>query len=265
MKYKEIIKYLVSYGADLDIQNDHGDTPLIISCYKKNITLIQYLYKNGANISIKNENNESFLTIVSKSNFNDKLDDIKEILNQKRNDGDTALTFACKIGNEEEIKMLIDFGVDVNIHNKHDDSAIMILCKNNSITNDKKIKLIEDIITKNGKVNKKNKYGFSPLIIACYFNNVELIEFLLSKNANLDTKNSDNDTPLSIACYFNNEKIIKLLVNKGITINEKNKDNETPLMISKTFENNDDIIEFLEKNININGNESILFKNIFIN
>jgi len=260
LKYKDIIEYLVKSGAYVNILNSDMDTPLIFSVYQEDydISIIKYLYENGANIILKNDEGESFLNII-KGKFNENdINEIKKILNQKRKDGETALTFACKTRNVEIIEDLIDFGVDVNIKNAYDETALMILCKNLYFDNEKKQELFEKIIRKKGNINKVYKFGFTLLTMACYFVNEELVEYLLSKNEKINEyvniRNIDGDTPLTIACYFNNEKIIKLLVENGASINEENDDKENPLIISKSLKN-DEIIEYLEEKMNKNGNE----------
>ncbi|KAG4102718.1 ankyrin [Neocallimastix lanati (nom. inval.)] len=246
--YKDIIKYLIKSGADINMKNVDGDTPLILLSYRTDISTIKYLYKNGADILLKNNDDESFLNIIKK-NFNENdINEIKEILNQKREDGETLLTFACKTGDCEMINALIDFDVDVNIKNGYDETASLILCKTNYIDNNTKKDLFKKIIRKKGNINEVNKFGYTLLTMACYFINEELVEYLLSENANevINVKNFDSDTSLTIACYFNNEKIIKSLVNKGAKVEEENDDNENALTISENF-NSSEVTEYLKR------------------
>jgi len=109
----EIAEYLIKCGAGMNIRNKDGDTALILSYHlkNKNIPLIKLLYENGANLSIKKKEKELFISLI-KDNDKNKKEKLKDIFNSKRNDGHTALTFSCKIRNIEEIKNLIEFGVD---------------------------------------------------------------------------------------------------------------------------------------------------------
>jgi len=64
-------KKLIDFGANLDIQDNFGDTALI-SCarnskqpaYRKNIEIIRYLIKNGADWNLKNNKNKDFLNYL---------------------------------------------------------------------------------------------------------------------------------------------------------------------------------------------------------
>jgi len=60
----EIILKLIENGADPNIQNNFGNTPLIVSYYFKNEKIIQELKKKGADMSIKNKYGENYLSIA---------------------------------------------------------------------------------------------------------------------------------------------------------------------------------------------------------
>uniref|UniRef100_A0A1I7X759 ANK_REP_REGION domain-containing protein n=1 Tax=Heterorhabditis bacteriophora TaxID=37862 RepID=A0A1I7X759_HETBA len=45
------VKYLVEHGADVEIANQHGHTPLMIASYRRKISVVQYLIEKGADVS----------------------------------------------------------------------------------------------------------------------------------------------------------------------------------------------------------------------
>eukprot|EP00833_Pecoramyces_ruminatium_P010209 jgi/Orpsp1_1/1184241/evm.model.c7180000088666.3 len=93
------------------------------------------------------------------------------------------------------------------------------------------------------EINDNTK--FSPLMLACYFNDEEWVKVLIEQKYDINIKNKNGDTPLTIACYFNNKNIIELLINNGANVNVKNNNGETPINILKKFENNEEIINIL--------------------
>ena len=46
----EIVKYLVEKGANIETENEDGNTPLFIACEKNNNDIVKYLIEKGANI-----------------------------------------------------------------------------------------------------------------------------------------------------------------------------------------------------------------------
>lgn len=54
-----IVQFLIDNGADINVQNAMGETPIMQSAF--NIEILKLLIKNKADISIKNKNNDSLL------------------------------------------------------------------------------------------------------------------------------------------------------------------------------------------------------------
>ena len=53
--------------------------------------------------------------------------------------------------------------------------------------------------------------GWSPLLVATQYGNVELLKLLISNGASTSQTNKASDTPLSLAQKYNYDEIIKLL------------------------------------------------------
>eukprot|EP00833_Pecoramyces_ruminatium_P016186 jgi/Orpsp1_1/1190218/evm.model.d7180000077504.1 len=204
MGYKKIVEYLIMNGADINIKNNNGDTAIMLTLYRDDISMINYLYKNGANINTKNNEGNSFMSLIKNMDMDDgkrekMINEIKSILNEQRKDGETALTFLCKAGNAGDIHNLIKFGVDVNAKNSYGDSPLALLCKNNKISNENKIKLMKGMIKRGANLNTENRYGFTPLMIAKYSHNKKLKEFI--KSNDISAEDSNEDTLLNVAIH----------------------------------------------------------------
>jgi ankyrin repeat protein len=71
----------------------------------------------------------------------------------------------------------------------------------------------------------EEKQGFTPLWIACRYNNIDSLEILLNHSKiNINKVTNYDITPLHISCSFGNTECVKLLINiKGIDINKADK------------------------------------------
>ncbi len=60
LKYSnfEIVKKLVECGADVNIQNRNGNTPLHLAYLRRDQDMINFLLDKGADRNLKNKNNE---------------------------------------------------------------------------------------------------------------------------------------------------------------------------------------------------------------
>ena len=67
----EIVVYLLSSGANINIQNHDGNTPLLQAVIKKHIHVIEYLLNHGAQSDLRNEENKNVfdyaMQIIEKS------------------------------------------------------------------------------------------------------------------------------------------------------------------------------------------------------
>ena len=62
------VKALVEAGAQIDIQNNIGNTPLIAACIKDNVLIVAYLISKGADFLEVNSNDQDALAIASRNN-----------------------------------------------------------------------------------------------------------------------------------------------------------------------------------------------------
>lgn len=59
--FKAMAKLLLSYNANVNIEDDLGYTPLMLSCDNDNSDLVKLLLKNGADLNIKSKNGHTAL------------------------------------------------------------------------------------------------------------------------------------------------------------------------------------------------------------
>jgi len=183
--------------------------------------MIRYLVENGADILKKNKNRESPLSITREKGNNDNeiLKFLLDRLGKQRDDGETLLTFSCKYKGNERIKKIINYGIDVNISNTNGDTPLTIACKKGNI---EIVKYLIEIA--HAKISTKDIYGNSPLIIACFFMHDKIAKYLINKirelKLDLNMRNHDNYSPLTISKYFNNLSIKNYLIENGANENE---------------------------------------------
>ncbi|MBI3651311.1 MAG: ankyrin repeat domain-containing protein [Acidobacteria bacterium] len=138
------VKALLASGADPNITDDTGDTPLMNSILARNKELIALL--------------------LPKTN-----------VNKTNNDGFNALMYAAADGDAEIIKELISKGSKVDAQNQRGYSALML-----AVARENK-EIVKELLEQGVNVNLKNADGRTALSIGHYTNNKEIIRLL--KNA----------------------------------------------------------------------------------
>lgn len=124
----EIIDLLIKYGANVNAQNQEGNTPLIIACQnaQRQESLFKLL-KNGADIELANKNLETPLAIAIKSGnrqFVDIMIKYGSNLDAKDINGTTPLMLAAKYGQKETLRVLLSKGADLTAQDEHGNTAL---------------------------------------------------------------------------------------------------------------------------------------------
>ena len=139
---------------------------------------------------------------------------------------------------------------DINQKNEEGENALL-LCDYGSydIAEDyhyEKPDMVEFLIDNGVEGNVKDKEGNTPLIKACYGNNISIIRKLLKAGAKVNVKNNKGETPIIVVAKNNGLSLVLLmLVEAGADINERNEygenifeQNTSLYLIKKQCENN---------------------------
>ncbi|ORX65884.1 ankyrin [Anaeromyces robustus] len=116
-KNQEILKLLIAYGANPNIQDNNGKTSLIYLCgnkrYYRDSAIAEYVLENGANPLIKDNNGKSPLIWASQCK---KIKMVETLIkkgakiNDQDNSGYTALYYANKHHYNDVINLLKNNG-----------------------------------------------------------------------------------------------------------------------------------------------------------
>ncbi|XP_076984451.1 protein fem-1 homolog B isoform X1 [Tamandua tetradactyla] len=117
----EVVKLLVSHGANVNHTTVTNSTPLRAACFDGRLDIVKYLVENNANISIANKYDNTCLMIAA---YKGHTDVVRYLLEQradpnaKAHCGATALHFAAEAGHIDIVKELIKWraAIVVNGH-----------------------------------------------------------------------------------------------------------------------------------------------------
>ena len=232
----EIIAVLLEAGANIEERNQYGYTPLMAALKNNyaNPDIAVALIKNKANVSA-----------VFRKAYHDE-------------DKMTPLLFALNersLNASRVISALVDAGANVDIKRDEDGSTPLLLAAHYA----QDPEIINILVKAGSYIEEKNKYGYTPLMLAVRKNgsNAQIAIALILNNADVnaafDKKYDDEDkmTPLMYAVseyMLNDPKVIRALVDAGAGIDAKNaKDERTPLLIAAANANNTEVIDILIK------------------
>jgi tetratricopeptide (TPR) repeat protein len=189
----DILRYLVSQGADVKAENGSGLTPTHIYIGKKcNIDILKYLVSQGADVKAKAKKNP--------------LGDTPLLMYMDR-----SLNMDV-FPNLDILKYLVSQGADVKATNYYRDTPLHKYLRYilHSRSRDCNIDILKYLVSQGADVNAKNDAGDTPLHLALHNDcSKDILEYLVLQGADIKAKNKKGSSPTSMATLSQN-KIIRL-------------------------------------------------------
>ncbi|WP_264336644.1 ankyrin repeat domain-containing protein [Wolbachia endosymbiont (group B) of Chorthippus brunneus] len=250
---------LIKNGADVNVENSNGDTPLHQAAFWGHLDIVQYLIKNKANVKVKNNNGDTPLheavvrgyleisecliengadvnvtykhgnTLLYKAAIRGHLKIVKALLKKKADVnvickyGDTPLHGATVRGYLDIVNALLENGADVNVENSNGDTPL------HSAATGGHLKIVQALLKTEADVNVADNYGNTPLHKAIFRGHLDIVEALLENGADVKVKNSNGDTPLHSAATGGHLKIVQALLKTEADVNVTDNYGNTPL------------------------------------
>jgi len=153
-KFK-ISELLIDAGADVNTKNNDKQTALLeASYYAKSNSIIKLLVDNGANVH--------YSTPLIYSILNGNIEITKTLIecgvdvNKKTSTGGSSLGRAAYYLRNEQIKLLIDAGVNLNIQDNHGDTPLIELLQNYKTTPENRFETIKILINAGSNVDLRD-------------------------------------------------------------------------------------------------------------
>lgn len=248
-----VAEFLINNGADINVKNNHGETPLMYASRVHNIKVVELLIQKNADINAFNNYGNTALMYGVNNLVTVKLlvENGADVNFYKG--GSTALISACEYSHERNIdviKYLVSKNANINAQDNEGDTA---LNKTLDTLDEGSIDILDFeianfLIEQGADVNIKNKREYTPLIYLGMgegnFNNksfqeyrIKLAEVLLEKGADINAKDYNGYTSLIWACSSSGsrfaEPFVKFLVEKGADVNIENDYGDTALDIAE--------------------------------
>jgi len=112
----EEVKAMVEKGADVNLADTKGRTPLLFATYNKHFSIVEFLVSNDADVNLKDGDNQTALMYASRRSNNNLatflLNNGAEVNVRSKKRGITALMLASAKDNVELVQVLLDNGAD---------------------------------------------------------------------------------------------------------------------------------------------------------
>ena len=232
----ENVKKLINVGANINLKDAYNNSIIDKAIKIGNVEIIDLLLrKNNLSLNIVNSNEEPPIISVllsekfleeEKKEIIDKFIEKGSNINMVDGNGNSPLMHAIQKKYLSIIELLFSNGIDINIKNKKDETAL-------NIARNMKNKLIINYLYDKGYNvynTENNEVTFKMMKQIMRDINKELLERLIQYNKfNINTKESDTgNTLLHFAVEDGNIIMIEYLINRGADRSIKNKSSFTP-------------------------------------
>lgn len=191
-------------GADADMVDECGETPLVYACVNGNLeaALLLFLYGATYDLSRTSPRHATARSIKPNQDLSTFLYKVELQVNDE-----TPLSFACSKGNLRAIKLLLNHGANVN---DGEPRPIFSACESGNIN------LVRLLLREKANLNVFNLRGETPLSYACLKGNLDLARLFLRYGASVSMGRT---LPITGACKSGNLNLVQLLLSQYSDLN----------------------------------------------
>lgn len=177
------VRALLDSGADIEVHNENGDSPLVHAVVQRNLEAVQVLIEAGACLEAPDAR------------------------------GETPLICAVVSGHAEMVQALIDGGANVETPDSDGDTPLICAVVNNQA------QMVQALLGRRADVEASDREdGASPLSRAVADGQVDIVRALLDGGANLEVCDRSGITLLECAVAEGHVAVVQLMAERGVNI-----------------------------------------------
>lgn len=199
----------IEAGADVDLVDDNGWTPLIFAVMMQKSDLVTVLLEGNADPdSVTEDGLTPLLAAITNGDVGlvELLIEAGADIDRSGVDGAPPLVVAAKSGKTAIVRALVDLGANPLRTSKGGTTALMAAAETGQIEN------INSLIEAGSNPNDKRPDGITALMVASHAGQPEIVTALLEAGADATAKTVDGATALDIADAGKNKEVAELIV-----------------------------------------------------
>ncbi|CAD6208853.1 GSCOCG00010682001-RA-CDS, partial [Cotesia congregata] len=233
----DMVRILVDYGAQVDMQNGEGQTPLHIASAEGDETLVKYFYGVRASASIADHQDRTPMHLAAENGHASIIDLLAEKFRasifERTKDGSTLMHIASLNGHSECANMLFKKGVYLHMPNKRGARSIHTASRYGHVG------IISTLLQRGEKVDATTNDNYTALHIAVESAKPAVVETLLGYGAEVHVRGGKlHETPLHIAArVLDGDRCALMLLKSGAGPNLTTDDGQTPVHVAAKYGN----------------------------
>ncbi|KAA0197199.1 hypothetical protein HAZT_HAZT010547 [Hyalella azteca] len=224
----DIVKTLIENKANVSARNCLEETALVKAASFGHSEIVSSLLRcDWPRASLRNQTLQA-LVAAARNGHAQTIDQLiqscQELVNEiDHRSGETALTAACKSGQVDSIKCLLQWRVSVLKKGRKGEPPLCCAAQNGHY---EACKLLLDNAV---PIDQANEDGRTSLIISTVEGHFGLMELFTMNDAKLDVTDKEGLTALSWACMLGKKHAVQYLLDHGADVNHADHEGRTPL------------------------------------
>ncbi|CAG8429416.1 unnamed protein product [Penicillium salamii] len=206
------VQLLLSKGADVNAQNELGQTALMVAASFGHEDITRTLLEYGAAINTTCQTGETALTVAAIRGYERLVRMLVASgarVDEGKDAGKTALSQASAYGQDRIVQFLLDSGADVDAFGWHDETALGLAAVNGNM------KVARLLLDHGARVNHMRTHSQLPLYKAVKADCVEMARLLVQRGADPLLKKGRLDSPMELASKMRRMEILRVFATYG--------------------------------------------------
>ncbi|CAK1367200.1 unnamed protein product [Cercospora beticola] len=225
----QVIKALLTAGADLECVGYLGWHPLHHAAGNLHVIATQLLLSKGADIAAEAENGDSPLHVAAEFNaaaVADLLISRGAELDAINHAGDQPLHKAVFKGMTVTIDLLLNKGADIEAFESKGGTALHVAAEQGTTA------AAELLLARGARLDAINKSSNQPLNVAVAFGHFAIAQAMIEKGADIEARGAGGWSAIHQAARNNRPEILKYIISKGAVLDPRADEGDRPIHLS---------------------------------
>ncbi len=258
---EELVTYFIFKGADPELKNHDGDTPLHVAIKNQSFRAAKALSAVSSTLFSRDSEGRTALDLglLSDDSYYDlfittKAGELRDI------EGQSIVHYFVRTKNLKGIRQCITKGIPISVKDDNGKTPLDVAFEN--LDDEEFVEIAAELIMGGAdevatdfayfqdamlarNVNSRFDDGQTPLHLAAIYGHNAIAKYLLENNADTGVQDSSGATPLHEAVRYGNVEIAKALLNSGANVNARDNLGKTPVMLILPKDKTADIYKLL--------------------
>ena len=258
---EELVTYFIFKGADPELKNHDGDTPLHVAIKNNSFKAAKALFVVSSTLFSRDSEGVTALDrgLLTDDSYYDmfittKAGELRDV------EGQTIVHYFVRTKNLKGIRQCIEKGIPISVVDDNGKTPLDVAFEN--LDDEEFVEIAAELIMGGAdevatdfayfqdamlarNVNSRFDDGQTPLHLAAIYGHNAIAKYLLESNADTSVQDSSGATPLHEAVRYGNVEIAKALLSSGADVNARDNLGKTPVMLILPKEKTAEIYKLL--------------------